>query len=118
MNNMDKVKALNLLGMAYRARKVINGYDSVMIGITSNKAKIVLVASDASSKTIEAFSKKCHFYNVPMYVCFDTAELSKAIGKGLKMPLKDFRICFENNNPKIFNNDDVLEDRFLLIPKF
>lgn len=83
MNNMDKVKALNLLGMAYRARKVINGYDSVMIGITSNKAKIVLVASDASSKTIEAFSKKCHFYNVPMYVCFDTAELSKAIGKGL-----------------------------------
>lgn len=83
MNNMDKLKALNLLGMAYRARKVINGYDSVMISITSNKAKIVLVASDASSKTIEAFSKKCHFYNVPMFVCFDTEELSKAIGKGL-----------------------------------
>ena len=41
----------------------------------------------------------------------------KAIGKGLKMPLKDFRICFENNNPKIFNNDDVLEDRFLIEEK-
>ena len=53
---MDKIKALNLIGMAYRARKVVNGYDSVMACITSSKAKIVIVSNDASSKTIESFS--------------------------------------------------------------
>lgn len=80
---MDKIKALNLIGMAYRARKVVNGYDSVMACVTSSKAKIVIVSNDASSKTIEAFSKKCHFYNVPVCNKFTTEELSKAVGKGL-----------------------------------
>ena len=60
---MEKVKALNLIGIAYRAKKIVNGYDS--------------------SKTIEAFSKKCYFYHVPMYMDFNTDEISKAIGKGL-----------------------------------
>ena len=80
---MEKVKALNLIGIAYRAKKIINGYESVMATVTSGKAKCVIVASDASSKTIEAFSKKCYFYHVPMYMDFNTDEISKAIGKGL-----------------------------------
>ena len=65
---MEKVKALNLIGIAYRAKKIVNGYESVMATVTSGKAKCVIVASDASSKTIEAFSKKCYFYHVPIYI--------------------------------------------------
>ena len=80
---MEKQKALNLLGMAYRARMIVNGYDSVMDTIIKGKAKVVLVASDASEKTIEAFEKKCFYYNVDICKEFTTAELSKAIGKGL-----------------------------------
>ena len=80
---MNKQKALNLLGMAYRARKTINGYDSVMDAIIKGKGKIVLIASDASEKTIEAFQKKCFYYHVDICEMFTTAELSKAIGKGL-----------------------------------
>ena len=71
---MEKVKALNLIGIAYRAKKIVNGYESVMATVTSGKAKCVIVASDASSKTIEAFSKKCYFYHVPMYMDFNTDE--------------------------------------------
>lgn len=80
---MDKIKALNLIGMAYRARKVVNGYESVMACVVSGKAKCVIIANDASGKTIEAFSKKCYFYHVPMCMDFNTDEISKAIGKGL-----------------------------------
>ena len=58
---MEKQKALNLLGMAYRAKMVINGYDSVMDAIIKGKAKIVFIANDASDKTIEAFDKKCFY---------------------------------------------------------
>lgn len=80
---MNRQKALNLLGMAYRAKKIINGYESVMDAIVKEKAKIVLVANDASSKTIDAFNKKCFFYHVKVDLSFSTEELSKAIGKGL-----------------------------------
>ena len=80
---MKKQKALNLLGVAYRARMIINGYDSVMDAVIKGKAKIVLIASDASEKTIEAFQKKCFYYHVGICEVFTTAELSKAIGKGL-----------------------------------
>lgn len=80
---MEKVKALNLLGLAYCARKAVNGYDSVMMGITSKKVNVVFVASDASSKTIEAFNKKCFYYNIKIYTCFTSEELSKSIGRGL-----------------------------------
>lgn len=80
---MEKVKALNLLGLAYCARKACNGYDTVMMNITAKKANLVLVASDASEKTIETFSKKCFYYNIPMYTSFTSEELSKAIGRGL-----------------------------------
>ncbi len=69
--------------MAYRAKKIINGYDSVMDSIVKNKAKIVLIANDASEKTIESFNKKCFFYHVEMNLSFSTEELSKAIGKGM-----------------------------------
>lgn len=80
---MEKQKALNLIGMAYRARKVINGYDSVIDAIMKNKVKIVFVACDASSKTIETFEKKCFFYHIIIDKTFNSGELSKAIGKGL-----------------------------------
>ena len=80
---MEKQKALNLLGMAYRARMIINGYDSVMDAIIKGKAKIVLIANDASEKTIEAFDKKCFYYKVDMCLALNSLELSKAIGKGL-----------------------------------
>ena len=80
---MNRQKVLNLLGMAYRAKKVINGYESVMDAVTKGRVNIVFVANDASEKTIEAFNKKCFFYHIEVNYSFSTEELSKAIGKGL-----------------------------------
>ena len=80
---MDRQKALNLLGLAYRARKLISGEDSVIENLQKGKCQIVLVASDASSKTIDKFQKKCFFYNVEVCLEFKTEELSISLGKGL-----------------------------------
>ena len=80
---MDKIKALNLLGLAYRARGLINGEDNVIDNLQKGKCQMVIVASDASNKTIDKFQKKCYFYNVEVCLEFNTEELSHALGKGL-----------------------------------
>lgn len=76
-----KNKALNLLGLAARARKIIIGSDTVEKSLQANKAKLVIVSSDSSENTIDKFKKKCFYYNIPLYLCFNSKELSNAIGK-------------------------------------
>lgn len=79
LNNEQKI--LNLLGLANKAGKIVSGEDSVIKALQQKKAKIVFVASNSSSNTLDNFDKKCFFYDVP--VCFDYSDdaLSKAIGK-------------------------------------
>lgn len=76
-------KVLNLLGLAYKAKKIINGEENVISALRQGKCKIVFVASDASSKTIDRLEKKCFFYKVIINKDFSTDELSMSIGKGL-----------------------------------
>jgi len=76
-------KALNLLGLAYRARKLINGDEVVTDNLQKGKCKMVIVASDASNRTIDKFQKKCFFYGTELNLEFTTEEISKALGKGL-----------------------------------
>ena len=80
---MDRKKALNLLGLAYRAKKVVCGEENVLMNLRSGKCKVVLVASDASSRTIDNFQRKCFFYNAPLVLEFNCEELSKSLGKGM-----------------------------------
>lgn len=91
----SKQKRLNLLGLAFRAGKIISGEDLVIKSMQQQKAKLVFVASDASSSTIDKFDKKCYFYNVECIYDFDTDELSKSIGKPMRkiIALTDKGFC-------------------------
>lgn len=80
---MTDSKALNLLGLAYKAKKIVNGEENVIYALKSGKCKIVFVANDASLKTIDRIDKKCFFYNTLINKDFSTEELSKAIGRPL-----------------------------------
>ncbi len=80
---INKEKILNLLGLAYRAKKIVNGEENVLKALKSGKCKIVFVANDASENTIDKFDKKCYFYQVEMNNDFSTEELSKCIGRSL-----------------------------------
>lgn len=79
LNKPDQV--LNIIGLAYRARKVITGEDTVLRLLKQNKFKIVFVASDAAIRTIDKFEKKCFYYKTPLNINYNTAELSNAVGK-------------------------------------
>lgn len=83
----NKTRVLNLLGLAFKAKKLITGEENVMNALkdtnTKNSPKIVFVASDASSRTIDNFSRKCFFYKVEFTNQLSTEEMSGALGKTL-----------------------------------
>ena len=73
---MDNV--LNILGLAYRAKKVVLG-EEVLNRIS--KVRIMFLASDLSEKSRERFEKKCLYYNIEHIDSYSGAELSAALGK-------------------------------------
>lgn len=79
---MDKKqKALNLLGLAQRAGKLLSGESLVLEAIRKQEATLVVFASNASDNTKKQFLNKCEYYDVPVLFPFLKADISKAIGK-------------------------------------
>lgn len=82
---MNNDKILGLLGLAQRAGKIESGEEMVVEAIRRHKAKLVIVASDASQNTREKILNKGQYYQVPVAIELSTDELSQAIGKMRKV---------------------------------
>lgn len=77
---MDKL--LSMLGLAYKAGKIVFGTEGVVGAIRSrHKVPLVLLASDASDNTVKKITDGCRYYKVRL----ETAYVSKKeIGHILK----------------------------------
>ncbi len=73
-----------VLGLATRARQVVTG-DTAMENIRKKKAKLVIIANDASERTKKVVTDKCKFYQVPYMFVEKSLNLSIAIGKPNRM---------------------------------
>ncbi|MBQ3295717.1 MAG: 50S ribosomal protein L7ae [Erysipelotrichaceae bacterium] len=73
---MDNI--LNILGLAYRAKKVVLG-EEVLNRIS--KVRIMFLASDLSVKSRERYEKKCFYYNIEHIDSYSGGELSSAMGR-------------------------------------
>ena len=73
---MDSV--LKLLGLVYRAKKLVLG-EEVLERISD--VKLMFIASDSSEKSKERYLKKCHFYNIEYIDKYNSLDLSSSIGK-------------------------------------
>ncbi|RID87131.1 YlxQ family RNA-binding protein [Peribacillus asahii] len=78
---MTQQQWMSLLGLANRARKLISGEELVVKEVRSGKAKLVLLASDASKNTEKKISDKCAYYQVPLKRVENRSLLGQAIGK-------------------------------------
>lgn len=74
-------KIFGYLGLAERAGKMASGEFMVETAVKKGKARVVLVAGDASENTKKQFRNMCEYYDVPCYEIADKARLGKAIGK-------------------------------------
>ena len=94
---------LQLLGLAARARKVISGEELVIKEIRSGKAKLVLLASDASANTSKKIKDKCTYYNVEFHVFGDRYDLGHATGKESRVSLAITDKGFANKMSNLLN---------------
>ncbi|WP_092871923.1 L7Ae/L30e/S12e/Gadd45 family ribosomal protein [Acetitomaculum ruminis] len=70
-----------MIGMATRAKKTISGEFSVEKAVKTGKAKLVIVATDASDNTKKLFTNKCSYYKIPCLYYSTKESLGHAIGK-------------------------------------
>lgn len=80
-------KALSLIGLASRARKVSSGEFSVEKAIKSYNAFLVIIAEDASDNTKKKFSDMCSYYETPIIFYSSKDELGHSIGKEYRASL-------------------------------
>lgn len=74
---------LSLLGMARKSGRVSSGHDAVIGSIIKNKAKLCILASDASERLQKEIKHACTYdsKNIPVIVThYDILTLSSAIG--------------------------------------
>lgn len=84
-SEQTKKSLANFLGLAVRAGKTITGEELVVKSIQNGKAKLVFLASDASSNTQKKITDKSNFYEVKLTTIFSQNELSSAIGSDRKV---------------------------------
>jgi len=76
---------LNLIGLAYRARKCSTGEDTVVRDIQQRKAKLILLANDIGLQTRKKIIDKCNTYNIPFVIVDDRVTLANALGKSQRV---------------------------------
>lgn len=81
----NKQKAINLLGLAERARKLVTGTETVISSIKKGKVKAIILANDIHENTAEKVLRAAKKEDIPVVDVFNFAEISKAIGKKRKV---------------------------------
>lgn len=107
LTNQNKV--YSLLGFAAKAGKLVVGTDAVIECIQYKKAKLIIVASDASDKTKKNIQFICDKNGLKCYIYGLKDEMSHAIGKVNKVVLavKDKNIA--NGIKKIINGGEAID---------
>ena len=80
-------KVISLLGLAERAGKIASGEFAAEKAVKTGKARLIIVAEDASDNTKKKFQNMCDFYEVPIYFYKDKDTLGHAMGKEFRASL-------------------------------
>lgn len=84
---IDENHFYQLLGLAYRAKKIVSGEELVLNEIKKKTAKLVILSNDASNQTKQKFQTKCLHYKVKLVQVGDRVRLGQAIGKEQRVVL-------------------------------
>ena len=74
-------KVYGLLGISSKAGKVVSGTEAVEEGILKRNIKLVIVAKDASEKTIQNIKLLCDKKKITLLIFGTVFDNSKSIGK-------------------------------------
>jgi ribosomal protein L7Ae-like RNA K-turn-binding protein len=88
-----KDPVLSMLGLAQKAGKVVSGEFATEKAVKEQKAKLVMVAEDASDNTKKLFTDKCGYYGCGLILYGTKETLGQAMGRQFRASLA---ICDEN----------------------
>ena len=74
-------RILSMLGLAAKSGNLVSGEFSTEKAVKERKARLVIVAVDASEATKKNFRNLCGYYKVPVFFCADKEVLGHSIGK-------------------------------------
>ena len=83
---IDK-KIKGLLGLAQKARLISSGGTKVQQDIKKGKARLVIIATDASKNTQKDYRSSCAYYKIPCLFWGEKAILGDALGKPMRTVL-------------------------------
>lgn len=88
MNDIERKRLYGLIGICAKAGKIRSGEFSTEKSVKSGKAKLVIVANDASEKTKKRFSDMAEFRKIPFNadLC-DKDTLGHIIGREFRASL-------------------------------
>ncbi len=75
---MDRI--LSMMGLARKAGQLVSGEFATEKAVKEGKARLVIIASDASENTKKLFFDKCRSYSVPLRVYSDKESIGRALG--------------------------------------
>lgn len=84
---MKADKVLSMLGIAAKSGNVVSGEYQTEKAVKDKKARLVIVAVDASANTRKQFINMCEFYKVPYYEYGDKESIGHCIGKQFRSSL-------------------------------
>ena len=76
-----KQKVLSLMGFAARARKIVSGYNTVIVTAEHRKAKLIILAQDLADNSKEKMISLAERCNVPYRIYGEIDELSHITGE-------------------------------------
>lgn len=85
--NQNKSKILSYIGLATKSGNAASGEFMTEKSVKEGRAKLVIVADDASDNTKKMFQNMCDYYKVPIYFLSDKGELGHAMGKQFRASL-------------------------------
>ena len=74
-------RVLAMIGMASRAGRTVSGEAAVMSTIRSGKARLLMLATDASASSRKTYTDKASYYRVPILEYGTKESLGRFCGK-------------------------------------
>lgn len=75
----SKNKIMSMIGMAYKANRVVSGEELLKKSIKEGKIKLIIIAEDASNNTKKRLINSALHYSIPYYICLSMDDLRRVI---------------------------------------
>ncbi len=100
-------KFYGMLGLSRRAGKVKSGEFSTEKSLKERKARLVIIAADASDNTKKKFRDMCVYRNIPYYEYGTKEELGSVLGQTERSSLSVEDTGFAEQMIKILDGGSV-----------